>query len=231
MQKEKDATQFSISKLVDLLNNDHICLPSFQRDFVWKPDQMAKLLESVIRHYPVGTIMLLVEKGNEDLGKLSFINTDQNAFTPKHYVIDGQQRLRTFLTLLRASGRFEPNPPFEHDGANYKFFYKLDFPFSSIDELGVDKPTFIVHRKTEDHEKDDYEQQGKARLIPVEFLFSKKHSSSWVKRACPRRKKLGRTKILGKISEIRRRILNYSCPVEIICMKLKAIHHANMFAC
>jgi hypothetical protein len=231
MQKEKAVAQLSITTLVDRLNSDHICLPSFQRDFVWKPDQMAKLLESVIRHYPIGTIMLLVSKGNEDLGKLSFVNTDTNAFTPKHYVIDGQQRLRTFLTLLRSGGRFEPNPPFEHEaaGANYKFFYKLDFPFSSIDELGVDKPTFIVPRKTEDHEKDDYEQQGKEHLIPVEFMFSKKHSSSWVKRAYPRHKQLGRNKILKKISEIRNRINNYSCPIEIICMKLKAIHHANMF--
>lgn len=107
MQKEKAVTQLSITTLVDRLNKDHICLPSFQRDFVWKPDQMAKLLESVIRHYPIGTIMLLVSKGNEDLGKLSFVNTDPNAFTPKHYVIDGQQRLRTFLTLLRCGGRFE----------------------------------------------------------------------------------------------------------------------------
>jgi hypothetical protein len=229
MQKEKDVDQLSITDLVEKMNDDHVCLPSFQRDFVWKPDQMAKLLESVIRHYPIGTIMLLVAKGNEDLGKLSFVNTDQNAFTPKHYVIDGQQRLKTFLMLLRSGGRFDPNPPFEHNGANYKFFYKLEFPLSRIDELSVDKPKFIVPQKTEDYEKDDYEQQGKDRLIPVEFMFSKKHSSSWVKRAFPRHENLFRKQTLKKISAIRSRIEKYSCPAEIICMKLKAIHHANMF--
>src|SRR5687768_5707387 len=100
MRERKRVREIAVPQLVDQGRDNRICLPSFQRDFVWSPKQMAMLIESVIRHYPIGTIMLLDADGNEDLGKHSIVGTDSNACQPNHFVIDGQQRLTTFYKLL-----------------------------------------------------------------------------------------------------------------------------------
>lgn len=226
--EQKSVLELSIPDLIDRMKGNRICLPSFQRDFVWRPDQMARLLESVVRHYPIGTMMLLDAKGNDGLGKLSFVGTQSNAFSPRQYVIDGQQRLRTFLDLLSGDGRFKPKAPIQYKGANYKIFYRVRVPLASI-SFDVDKATFIVPRKTEPHEADDYERQGREGLIPIEFLFDQELSRMWVQNALPRHKRAGRERVLRGIREVRDRIRSYSCPAEIIKMQLKAVHHANMF--
>jgi len=49
-------------KLVGLVEQAYegkICLPDFQRDFVWPPDQIADLLRSILRGYFVGSLLLL----------------------------------------------------------------------------------------------------------------------------------------------------------------------------
>lgn len=226
--KQKSVLELPIPALIGRMTKNRICLPSFQRDFVWKPDQMARLLESVVRHYPIGTMMLLDANGNDDLGKLSFVGTQPSAFSPQHYVIDGQQRLRTFLDLLSTDGRFRPKAPIQYKGANYKIFYRVKIPLASIG-FDVDKSTFIVPRKTEPHEADDYEKQGREGLIPIEFLFDQELSRRWAQKALPRHRRAGRERVLRGIREIRDRMHSYSCPAEIIRMRLKAVHHANMF--
>lgn len=227
--KGKQVREMPVSWLIERVVRNRICLPSFQRDFVWKPEQMAKLLESVVRHYPIGTIMLLDARDNEDLGKLSFVGTQATAFSPHHYVIDGQQRLKTFLDVLSSDGKFRPREPIPYKGGNYKVFYKVNVPLSRVHSFEVDKPSFIVPRKMELHEADDYERQGREGLIPTEFLWSEELSRQWARHALPRHKRTRREQLLRNIREVRGRILDYSCPVEIIRMKLKAVHHANMF--
>ena len=49
-------------KLVGLVEQAYegkICLPDFQRDFVWPPDYIADLIRSVLRRYFVGSLLLL----------------------------------------------------------------------------------------------------------------------------------------------------------------------------
>jgi hypothetical protein len=227
-RKEKVVREMLISRLIGDITTNRICLPSFQRDFVWNPDQMAKLLESVVRHYPIGTMMLLDANGNSALGKLSFVSTQSSAFTPRHYVIDGQQRLKTFLDLLSSDGKFKPKDPIQYKGANYKVFYRAKVSLPNIG-YDVDKPTFIVPKKTEPHEMDDYEKQGREGLIPIEFLLNERLCRLWTRKALPRHKNSGRNRILRNIREVRNRIHKYSCPVEIIRMKLRAEEHSNMF--
>lgn len=62
-----------------------ISLPSLQRGFVWKPEQIEALWDSVFRGYPIGAIMMSVDK-------------DDNRF-----LLDGQQRSTSI-----ALGHFNP---------------------------------------------------------------------------------------------------------------------------
>jgi len=53
---------------------------------------MAKLIESIIHQFPIGTLMFLKYDENSNLGKRSFTGNSGN-FEPDYYVIDGQQKI------------------------------------------------------------------------------------------------------------------------------------------
>ena len=48
----------SIISLLNQIKNDEIVLPAIQRDFVWEEDKIARLLDSILRDYPVGIALL-----------------------------------------------------------------------------------------------------------------------------------------------------------------------------
>ena len=94
---EKPITHTSDRKLIDELvshyKKDALNLnPGFQRDSVWKERDRAKLINSIVRNYPLPAIFLY--RRNEN-GRLIYD------------VIDGKQRLESifrFMHILR--GRF-----------------------------------------------------------------------------------------------------------------------------
>lgn len=77
-----------------------IGLPDLQRPFVWKNDKVRQLLDSMLRGYPIGYIMLW--ESPADYGdKKTSIGTNMKAYeAPKELVIDGQQRLTALLSSL-----------------------------------------------------------------------------------------------------------------------------------
>lgn len=80
-----------------------IKIPQFQRDFVWNKETSAKLLDSIVKGYPIGTFILW--KTKEELRALRNIGGIELPKTPKgdfiQYVIDGQQRLTTLFASLK----------------------------------------------------------------------------------------------------------------------------------
>lgn len=225
--KIKDVTPESVFDLIRKMKKGVFCLPSFQRDFVWKPAQMALLVESVVRHYPIGTIICLRYIENRDLGKNSFVGTAPSAFRPKYYVIDGQQRLRTFLKSLDVPNLFVPNSPLEGNGRKYKLYYKIDINPHNL-PLNVDSPSFVVPEITEDGDSDDYVQQGRERLIPLEYALSRRHTETWFKVAYAKEFKILR-QYRRNVTEFRKKIETYACPVEYLIRKLSSQDHANIF--
>ncbi len=107
----------SIRKIVSYLNNDEaegggFWLPNIQRPFVWSEDQIARLFDSVMREYPIST--LLAWKTKEPVKHRKFIDNflpDLKLTTfyvpdntrPKMMVLDGQQRLQSLFIGLRGS--------------------------------------------------------------------------------------------------------------------------------
>jgi hypothetical protein len=229
--KEKDVKDELILELIKKMKRDYICLPSFQRDFVWEPRQMALLVESVIRHYPIGTFIFLRYLENKDLGKHSFVDTDPNAFKPKYYVIDGQQRLRTFWCLINKPTRFIPRDTIEHKGKKYKIYLRIDTDISHL-SVFVDKPSFVIPQRTEEEDKENYEWQGEEQLIPIEFVLDDKLIREWFKKAflkSGKRRTAKHKRYLKNVLEVRKRILSYKCPVEYIIKRLNSRDHTNIF--
>ena len=90
------------SKLGDLLNdvkNGKIGLPDLQRPFVWKDNKVRELLDSMIKGYPIGYIMLW--SSPDDYENVVHIGKNKKIYDqPYDLVIDGQQRLTALLAAL-----------------------------------------------------------------------------------------------------------------------------------
>ncbi|NOX92493.1 MAG: DUF262 domain-containing protein [Gammaproteobacteria bacterium] len=48
----------TIKKLIDRISNGDIRIPAFQRNYVWEPDQVSFLLDSIYKEFPIGTVIL-----------------------------------------------------------------------------------------------------------------------------------------------------------------------------
>ena len=45
--------------LVEQAHEGKICLPNFQRDFIWTREEVADLVRSIVRGYFIGSLLLL----------------------------------------------------------------------------------------------------------------------------------------------------------------------------
>ena len=83
-----------------------IKLPRFQRPFVWKRSDMLKLLDSIYKGYPIGSLLLWHSsqrlKSERSIAGLTV--DDQRPLYPTNYLLDGQQRLTTLCGALFWSG-------------------------------------------------------------------------------------------------------------------------------
>lgn len=90
------------SKVGDLLNdvkNGKIGLPDLQRPFVWQDNKVRDLLDSMLKGYPIGYIMLW--SSPEDYDNSGHIGKNDKIYDqPDDLVIDGQQRLTALLAAL-----------------------------------------------------------------------------------------------------------------------------------
>lgn len=75
---------FTVSTLVDYLNNKHIIIPEFQRGYVWNRSQASRLIESLIINCPIPVIFL-----SQNLDEtLSVIDGNQRLNSIKLYIAD-----------------------------------------------------------------------------------------------------------------------------------------------
>ena len=100
-----ERTEKPIDVIIDELKRNEVGLPEIQRGYVWKPIQVRELVESLYKEYPCG--LILEWKPPEEVIKnleLRNIAIEQGEVPsdkkPTLLVIDGQQRLTSFLKVL-----------------------------------------------------------------------------------------------------------------------------------
>lgn len=109
-------TPITIAEVLDGIQSNGYVLPAIQREFVWKADQIEKLLDSLMRGYPIGSF-LFWEVDPDNLDEFQFyqfmdfyhqrdhkhnqpinlVGRPQNVIA----VLDGQQRLTALNIGLR----------------------------------------------------------------------------------------------------------------------------------
>jgi len=96
-QPKPDSKKYS--DLISEIQKGIIKIPKFQREFVWSIDKTAKLLDSILKGYPIGTFILWQtdERINDikNVGNLKIPPTPDG--TKVQYVLDGQQRITSLF--------------------------------------------------------------------------------------------------------------------------------------
>lgn len=86
-----------ISQIIDKIDEKQLFVPAFQREYVWKRQNAKDLINSLIKDYPTGTMLVWDTNNPPELkGKHKY---DERQGTVK-LILDGQQRITTLYMLL-----------------------------------------------------------------------------------------------------------------------------------
>lgn len=113
-------THESLDRLLAMAKEDaNLLIPDLQRPYVWTPDQVIRLVDSLIRGWPFGTLLTWKVRSNDEARELarSFWKVvdrtgedDCERVSKKHppatfhMVLDGQQRVQSLLLALGGDG-------------------------------------------------------------------------------------------------------------------------------
>ena len=113
MSKQVKYDNTTFEKVYQQIINQKIKVPVFQRDYVWKKEQICSFLNSVINNEPFGFIIKWIPKSYQsEIGiKNEIIETivndnqilNENQNKEKTYIVDGQQRLSSLFWIFNFS--------------------------------------------------------------------------------------------------------------------------------
>src|ERR1700686_5187299 len=146
--------------LVEQAFDGRICLPNFQRDFVWTREEVADLVRSIVRGYFIGSLLLLRCDPNNPPFAPIFLRGSQppnREPKPELLVLDGQQRLSSLIYALTA-----PDLSLKDSSQRRWFFVNLDVLLTDpdSDEIVFDRARRELRGL--DTEATQYEQ----RILP-----------------------------------------------------------------
>ena len=91
-----------LGKLVERVADGKIRVPRFQRAFVWKQPDLSALLDSVLRGFPIGSILVWdTEENIESTSRIGPVEISPRPKGQTGYLLDGQQRVSTLVGTLR----------------------------------------------------------------------------------------------------------------------------------
>jgi len=109
---EINPTSQKIDKLIKRIDEGDIKIPAFQRGFVWKPDQVLELLESINNEFPIGSVLIwkTSDKLKSTRNIAGYLIPDRGELYPVNYVLDGQQRLASIYGVFSQCTSQEKDP-------------------------------------------------------------------------------------------------------------------------
>lgn len=110
-------TPISIKQAIDKIDFNHYLLPAIQREFVWTSDKIELLFDSILRNYPIGSLLMWKVQGKNktDHRYYSVLKTFREKYATHckevnttsipdfEAVLDGQQRLTALYIGLKGS--------------------------------------------------------------------------------------------------------------------------------
>lgn len=141
--------ELTIEEAIDKIYRREYFLPAIQREFIWKPEQIEMLFDSLMRNYPISSF-LFWEVQKENVNKFQFYEFIRDFHEKKFRhnpkanlnddskitaILDGQQRLTSLYIGLKGSYSYKlPRKRWDNDLAFPKRFLCLNLTKKGIDE-------------------------------------------------------------------------------------------------
>lgn len=159
--------------LVEQAHEGKICLPNFQRDFVWARDEVADLMRSIVRGYFIGSLLLLrCDAENPPFAPIFLRGSNplMREPRPELLVLDGQQRLSSLIYALTA-----PDLSLKDSSRRRWFFLDLDLLLDDPDDDGI----VFDRARRELRGLDEREVQYEERVLPCTELLKPHAFLTW----------------------------------------------------
>lgn len=130
---QPSATTFRLSALVRNVLDGVVRVPHFQRSFRWDARDVGLLFDSILRGYPVGSVLLWQRAAPADpLLRLGALTLEVPARADALWVVDGQQRITTLVNAVNQQA-WDTDPRFRlvYDLADDRFVHAKEG--SSVD--------------------------------------------------------------------------------------------------
>lgn len=142
----------TIRQIVEQVEAGQTRIPAFQRGFVWEPERVAQLMDSIYKGYPFGALLFWRTKeqlrAEKHLGPFELPSPREDF--PIDYVLDGQQRITSIYATFQTSV----------EGVSENDWKDIYFDYSINDN--VQEPQFFA---LDNNEVDD------SRHFPLQTLF------------------------------------------------------------
>lgn len=170
----KGTSMASIREIIRQINapdadGGGLWLPNIQRSFVWSEEQICRLFDSLMRRYPINTVMFwktksdgpfraFITKWDPNLSISAYKQASNDR--KKTLVLDGQQRIQALVIALQ--GTYDkkhlyfdvtsnPEETEEDDASTYTFKFKkaADWPWIKVSEISQWTDTVDRRRNAE----------------------------------------------------------------------------------
>lgn len=190
LNREIESEVIKINTLVEeKLSKDKILIPTFQREFVWEPENILKLWDSIFRFYPIGSILYWVTDSylhtHRKLGGFEFPHDEDTVqkFKEWAYILDGQQRATSLLvSILGGKGKVKDDENFDYtlyfDATDATFFFshELEKRKSKVNPAFLirlkDVPTWSFSFYKEISAQDGFNKDIEHNLEQLQRIFS-----------------------------------------------------------
>lgn len=104
---EPSARTYTLATLVALVREGRVRVPHFQRGLRWNTSDAAALIDSVLHGYPIGSLLLWKRRGHAETVSLGKVRIDAPEMDEALYVVDGQQRVTSFVNAFHPEAGME----------------------------------------------------------------------------------------------------------------------------
>lgn len=178
MKGEITTGSIKIDRLRSKIIEGNIKIPPFQREFVWKQEQVIELLDSIIKDYPVGSILLWETKDDlpskRNIGGFDLPNPTEDY--PINYVLDGQQRVTSIFGVFCYDLENVEND--EYDPSIFEIMYDINedifISSSDIDETHLNLPLRLIFDNFNFNkfiQEKDLDEAQTNKVVEVQSLF------------------------------------------------------------
>lgn len=116
-----NASTFSLEDLVGAVLEGRVRIPEFQRAFRWQWEDVRRLLDSIVRGYPIGSLLLWERPADAIRLTLGALEIDAPEVRDALWVVDGQQRLTSLACALHDAGNKDGRFATSYDLASKTF--------------------------------------------------------------------------------------------------------------